>query len=214
MQTDLIETLERLNRKERFFLVGEALGNHKFEMSGYFRGRLANEIGVDIPDNALTAMDYHIDWIAAAVTLYASPDSGDVFENSREVTGTQEDVDFLVAFKDEEGVYRLIFLEAKGYTSWSNNQMLSKAKRMKLIFGKGGDKYEEVRPYFCLVSPKHSENLKYAKWPKWWLKSDGSPYWLDLKLPDNRLRVTRWDSALDKSSKDGKHFRIIDAKKR
>ena len=211
MQTDLIEILERFNRKERFFLVGEALGNCKFKMSDHFRRHLSNEIGVDIPDNALTAMDYHIDWIAAAVMQYASPDSGDVFENSGEVTGNQGDVDFLVAFKDAEGVYRLIFLEAKAYGSWNNKQMGSKAKRMKLIFGKDGDKYEGVKPYFCLISRRQPKMLNHAKWPKWWLKPDGSPYWLNLKLPDNRLRVTRWDAEVGGSSQGGKHFRIIKA---
>ena len=211
MQTDLIETLERLNRKERFFLVGEVLVNHKFEMSGYFRGRLANEIGVDIPNNALTAMDYHIDWIAAAVMQYASPEGGNVFENSGEIKGNQEDVDFLIAFKDAEGVYRLIFLEAKGYTHWGNAQMHSKAERMKFIFGENGDKYEGVMPYFCLVSSGQPERLDYANWPEWWLKSDGSPYWLNLKLPDNRLMVTRWDAEVCESSQGGKHFSIVKA---
>ena len=156
-------------------------------------------------------MDYHIDWIAAAVTLYASPESGDVFENSGEVTGNQEDVDFLVAFKEAEGVYRLIFLEAKGYTPWGNAQMRSKAERMKFILGENGDKYEGVMPYFCLVSSGQPKRLDYANWPEWWLKSDGAPYWLHLKLPDNRLMVTRWDAEVGVSSQGGKHFRIVDA---
>ena len=44
MPHDLVKLLERFNRKERFFLVGDALGNHDFCLSDDFRRRLKDAI--------------------------------------------------------------------------------------------------------------------------------------------------------------------------
>ena len=71
---DLIGVLESFNRKERFFLVGQALGNPRFKLSRDFRTRLGKAVGLEengikIPANAFAAMDYHLDWVAASLFL-------------------------------------------------------------------------------------------------------------------------------------------------
>ena len=212
MNRDLIELLKLFNRKERFFLVGQALGNRDFQLSKEFRESLRNSVDLseEIPSDAFAAMDYHLDWVAAALARHAK-DGGDcIFENTecgskKLVMGNQEDVDLLVAFRAKDETYRLIFVEAKGYTSWNSDQLKSKDKRLTLLFGHDGNRIKGVKPYFCLMSPNEPVNLDLPKLSR---KPDDSPYWLRMKLPPCRLGVTRWDSSKAGPSRDGKHFRI------
>ena len=221
MQQDLIKLLERFNRKERFYLVRDAIGKSEFRLSDDFRGRLQNSIGLNeqIPASAFIAMDYHLDWLAACLAKFASDGETKDYLNeekgdTRLVEGNQEDVDFLVAFKGEGEIYYLIFLEAKAYSGWSSKQMRSKAERMKLIFEDDGKKYKGVKPYFCLVSPGYPAKLDRDCWPKWWKKPGYEELnCLKLGLPTDRLKVTRWDACHlpFKASRHGKHFRIVHA---
>ena len=43
--TGLLELLESFNRKERFFLIGDALGNRTFQLSNDFRARIWPSLG-------------------------------------------------------------------------------------------------------------------------------------------------------------------------
>ena len=89
--SNLIELLERFNRKERYFLIGQALGNAGFCLSEEFRCRIGGRIGVSVPPNAFTAMDYHLDWIAASLSCHMKgddPDDYPIFPNKdRRVVG-------------------------------------------------------------------------------------------------------------------------------
>lgn len=209
--SNLVKLLSQFNRKERYFLIDQALGSEGFSLSKCFRKALGTEIGIEIPSCTFAAMDYHLDWIAASLRAYGKPEFvGRPFGNSDQVVqGTQQDIDFLIAFKSEER-YHLIFLEAKGYDSWSNEQMRKKAQRLKEIFGQDGRKYHpEVKPYFCLMSPRKPQNLMTDSWPDWMMRKDGDDryYWLKLNLKYPRLKVTRCDSN-GKPSKAGSHFCI------
>lgn len=133
---NLIEYLESFNRKERFFLIGEALGNPDFRLSNDFRTRLSAAFGVPVPANALVAMDYHLDWIHASLFL-ASPgvDERAVHPNTDAIaTGNIEDTDLLVAFEEGQ-ITHLMLIEAKAETGWTNRQMDSKAGRLKKSLG-------------------------------------------------------------------------------
>ena len=70
-------------------------------------------------------MDYHLDWIHASLFLtLPGNDSQAVHPNSgRVATGTQEDVDLLVAF-EEGDITHLLLIEAKAETGWTNKQTL------------------------------------------------------------------------------------------
>ena len=204
----LMEQLESFNRKERFFLIGEALGNRAFELSADFRARLREVFAIEPPSSAFAAMDYHLDWIHASLFLTLPENDEDATHPNTETvaTGNQEDVDLLVAF-EEGDITHLLLVEAKAATGWTNKQLLSKAKRLEHIFGTDGAKYPQVKPHFGLMSPLRPKGLKPQPWPVW-LTKDGEEIWFELKMPPGRRRVTRCDSE-GKPSADGTHFRAL-----
>ena len=185
---DLIEILESFNRKERFFLVAQALGKPKFTLSREFRLELGEKVGltaqgIEIPANAFAAMDYHLNWVHASLVLARYTNTEDRVDglNTEAVEQNQEDVDLLVAFKDASGDYHLIFIEAKGYNTdgmsdglevIDNGQLKSKADRLDLIL----KPYPAVKHHFCLMSGKKPANFP----PKW-------ENWFELSLPPERL---------------------------
>ena len=202
--SDLVELLSQFNRKERFFLVGQALGNKGFSLAEDFRKKLGDEIKSEIPADAFVGMDYHLDWIAASLWAYRNPELVDKpFANSDQVaTGTQQDIDLLIAF-EAEGHYYLVLLEAKGYSPWDNKQMREKAQRLKKLFGQDGRKHQpEVKPHFYLMSSRTSERLESDSWPAWM-----KDHWLTLNLDYPRLEVTLCDFK-GKSLAKGDHFCI------
>lgn len=221
----LIELLERFNRKERFFLIGQALGNEDFRLSEDFRRKLGCEIGVEIPCDAFAAMDYHLDAVAGSLWKYRNPEhqmTKDFPKRDRMVTGTQQDIDLLIAFKEKDSdVRHLVFLEAKGYesnnsdgyTRWDTkdiyDQMQKKASQLGSIFGPDKRNSPKVIPHFCLMSHSPSENLATDNWPEWMRKEESAqPHWIELCLPSDRLLVTRCHPS-GESSMEGERFRIV-----
>ena len=212
----LIDILESFNRKERYFLLTRTLDMHaegntgEFQLNEKFRKELLEEIGQEQLDirKSYVAMDYHLDWIHGSLTL-AYPDRvksklgkrSEVFSyECNEITGTQEDIDLLVAF-EVENKYHLVFIEAKGYSSWDTEQLYRKVKRLGKIFGENRERYcDDVKPYFVLMSekPPNTENWSSdrqpAYWPKWMRCGENKiRYHLPMCLPDrrNRRRVER-----------------------
>lgn len=204
---DLLELLESFNRKERFFLIRQALGN--FQLSSEFRRELGDAIGLAIPRGAFAAMDYHLEWLTAALYAQECCDLEGIFDNPQQqiVKGNQQDIDLLVAFRKNEH-YHLVLVEAKGATGWTNKQMHSKADRLTQIFGPDGNRYSGVMPHICLASPRAPKKLRASEWPRWMSKDDGSYYWLKLGFPEDRIRVTRCDERRNQSAK-GDYFKII-----
>ena len=203
----LIELLESFNRKERFFLISQAVG--EFQLSHDFGRELAKAIKVDVPHGAFTAMDYHLEWLTAALHAYECGDVDKIFDNPLQqvIKGNQEDADLLVAFEGS-GDWHIVLIEAKGATGWTNAQMQSKASRLGQIFGFEGDRYPGVVPHFCLVSPRPPQQLKASAWPRWMSNDDGSYIWFPLKFPGRRRMVTRCTVDGERSA-DGSHFRIV-----
>ena len=205
---DLIELLRRFNRKERYFLVKQSLGN--FTLGYSFRKILGREIDLEIPSDAFVAMDYHLDWLAAALRKWKCGNNNTVFGNPAQsvVTGTQQDIDLLIAFKNDAHYY-VVLVEAKGVSGWNNAQMLSKANRLKQIFGFDGDCFEKVTPHFCLISPRRPQNLKTREWPKWMKRNeDKKPCnWLELDFPCKRIMPVRCNKG-GTNSAEGEYFKV------
>ena len=67
MLNSLEQRLASFNRKERFLLVGQALGNSAFTLGDTFRQQLAQVLQREVPEDAYCAMDYHLDWLFAAL---------------------------------------------------------------------------------------------------------------------------------------------------
>ena len=208
--TDLLKILESFNRKERFFLIAQALGcsnsgEPAFSLSDSFRKQLnkifkLTNIDVAIPEEpamVFVAMDYHLDWLQAALTLADNQDGESKFSNKGEkgpvIEGTQKDVDLLVAFKAGE-TFHLILVEAKAYSVWTNDQLSSKAARLRTIFGEDGKKWSDVQPYFWTMAPRDpnkSKRLRRECLPKWMLNNDRELQWLRLQLPKSKRRMVR-----------------------
>ena len=207
---DLIEILESFNRKERFFLVAQALGNPKFELSTVFREKFAKAVdleqGIEIPANAFAAMDYHLNWVHASLVLsHYSEESDRVSLLNLEGTteDNQQDIDLLVAFKDESSRCHLIFVEAKGYDAkgfagFGKGELVKKVKRLEKIINLDKESgHQGVETYFCLMSGYKPQNLT-KNWPEW----NGKPLlWMPLSLPDARRVVNYSDFSIVELSK-------------
>lgn len=217
---DTIEYLRLLNRKERFHLLREALGETTFRLSECFRTRLQSCLndsprgGVSIPPDAFVAMDYHLDWIVMALRLAADgteqsrrdrfPLEGIV--NGGMVSGTQQDVDLLVAFPDGATTH-LVMTEAKGDTGWRNDQLDKKAERLKWIFSGDRPWSDSIAPHFLLMSQTRPTSLTKKGWPLW-MKPNGEPLWLPLPLPEDLVRVTRCDPDRDRKPESYRYLSV------
>lgn len=201
----LLENLNRFNSKERFFLVGQLLGNRNFVPSPSYLAQLSKLLNLKISSVKFSAMDFHLDWLYACLAHTDKPEKV-VFDNSDEIVrGQQEDVDFVLGY-EEGDVTHLILIEAKATTGWTNEQLLSKANRLAKIFGENGDKWDKVVPHFVITSPKQPSKIHCDKWPMW-MKVSNEIAWIKLEVPANLQSVTRCDSEGNISS-DGKYWKI------
>jgi len=197
----LLDLLEAFNRKERFFLFTQATDNPGFILGNQFRKELSKATDTDTPADAKAYIDYHLDWLHAAVILSQQTPSGDRWPNKTPddqflvSTGNQEDVDLLIAF-DRGVTTSLIFVEAKTESGWTNSQLISKANRLKKI--PGSDDFmpdAPIRPVFCLASPRRPVGLLTTEWPTWMLRPSAPPdfRWLQLHVPAGRKKVEGCD---------------------
>ena len=204
----LIERLASFNRKERFYLIGWALGNQQFTLSSSFRQELGEVLGLSIPVDAYAAMDYHLDWIYASLFLSAESARSGPYENQGQIGATQEDVDLLVAFELADQTH-LVMLEAKGATGWTNAQLAHKAGRLRAIFAEDGRTWELVTRHFIIASPAPSAKLVCDTWPAWMTpKPQGKPLWLQMPMPATLQRVTRCDPT-GCASVSGKYWTVV-----
>jgi hypothetical protein len=202
----LINFLERLNRKERYFVMAHATGVRDLSIGDEFRRQLSAAIGVEVPASARLFMDYHLDWLVASLHLAFDQPARLFFKNAgQEVKGNQEDLDLLVAFEDR-AVTRLVMVEAKAATAWSSAQLRSKVDRLKKIFPSEQVWSPHVTPHFLLLSPAHpsQEILKLARSLE--MPTEGDP-WVQLKFPAERLVVER-TMADGRPSKTGRHYLV------
>jgi hypothetical protein len=163
----LIDRLKCFNAKERYWVVHAALGH--FKPSREFLEGAAKAAGVAPPakhcpdESIFLAMDYHLNWLCAAlwVALTPSEKAGTAISNKRTPTETmtpdhstsgplgkdralmensQEDVDLLLAYPRPDGVTQVILIEAKCTGSFTKNQLGSKFSRLEGILGSIGKK--------------------------------------------------------------------------
>jgi hypothetical protein len=181
------------------------------QLAPSFRTKLGNELGLPVPGSAFVAMDYPLDWVFAALSitadteasLWPNPTSDDMAPSIR---GNSEDVDLLVAFTAGKETH-LIFVEAKGDTSWSTKQWLSKVGRLDAIFP-AVERWERVRPHVVLCSPRPPGKLDISKRPKFVEWSGAKVHTLPLDMGSIPFgRVERCD-ADGKTSATGHWFQI------
>jgi hypothetical protein len=115
----LIEALARFDRKERNWLVRDALGDGARTLGRDFRDRIETQVkkrdrGFTLGADAWWAIDYHTDRIVAALhtVQHGVPDQP-LSNEPRVIEGHQQDIDLVVA-SDRT----LILVESKGVGSW------------------------------------------------------------------------------------------------
>ncbi|WP_421189019.1 hypothetical protein [Aeromonas enteropelogenes] len=214
MSNELIKNLKSFNRKERFYLVGQMLGNPEFRMDDKQLDEISALIGIKIPTEYFAAMDYHLDWIYASLFLTKN-DAGKAFKRNRienngikidyQISGTQEDVDFLLAFVDHENTTHIVMIEAKGDSYFSNAQLNSKNKRFKAIFG-NEDTWPNVRPHFLLCSPKEPQKINIEE-PAYFIFKNSKLPWLELDMGNGKNKITRCNEN-KKPSNNGEHWKV------
>lgn len=215
MSNNLIDNLKSFNRKERFYLIGQMLGNPEFSMDGKQLDKISKLIEVKIPREYFAAMDYHLDWIYASLYLTKNNTASCVernfidkngIETDYQISGTQEDVDFLIAFVDHENTTHIVMIEAKGDSYFTNAQLNSKNKRFKAIFG-NEDTWPNVKPHFLICSPIKPKKISVEE-PAYFIFNKKSEFtWFPLEMGDGKSKVTRCNE-YDKACSDGKHWKV------
>ena len=205
--SSLVNHLRSFNRKERFILLTETLGERTFSLDAGFRRRLSTVLGTDVPSNAFVAMDYHLDWLQMALFLARTPNAsrlirkGDVLsEGQEDFNANQMDIDLLVAF-DQDATTHLVLLEAKMETGWTNQQMRKRARRLHQIFRDESGSIP-AQPHLVLLSPRPPRRLDTATWCDW-MKRNGKPVWMELPRPVGLRKVSRCDESGHASEEGG-----------
>ncbi|KXU81343.1 hypothetical protein [Aeromonas enteropelogenes] len=218
MSNELIKNLKSFNRKERFYLIGQMLGNPEFRMDDNQLDKISKLIGLTIPRKYFAAIDYHLDWIYASLYLTKNNSKSCVERNFIEengiaidyqISGTQEDVDFLLAFVDHENTTHIVMIEAKGDSYFSNGQLDSKNKRFKAIFG-NENTWPNVKPHFLICSPKKPQNVRIEDPAYFMLNQESKLTWFPLVMDTGKNKVTRCieDMGNNKPCSEGDHWKV------
>jgi hypothetical protein len=131
--------LARFDRKERGWVVRKALGAKAEYLDEGFLKQVCGALGLETaaPQEYRWFTDYHLDWLVAALQIYAYGEKrclahDSIFPNSAApnplIMGNQEDVDLLLVTGTD-----LILIEAKWFGLWNNTQRESKLGRLKMI---------------------------------------------------------------------------------
>ncbi len=166
--SELIDSLDRFNRKERNLLIRDALGHSPsktLSLNDNFRQRIGTALnGLEIPKDAWWATDYHLNWIAGALALWRNGEQAigttqinDLAEDGmrRLVEPSQEDADLLIAFDTT-----LILVEVKAFGYFTNKQIDSKIHRWRLLTRQAQVPGSNVTFRFMLMSRTRPTGLR------------------------------------------------------
>jgi hypothetical protein len=196
--------LSRFNAKERFALIQRVLGTPFAPHPDFVEEVLTKCDIATKPQSIFCAMDYHLDW------LYAALMSEDLAENEPgllvagadnhfPVTGKQQDADFVMCFTEAGGnsappITHLLLIEAKGVGSWDRRQMASKFNQyraMRPAFARNPN----VKPRLVLMSQRNPQMNKTRQNSDFLAELDGfrdfgAPVWVGLSMEET-LSVVR-----------------------
>ncbi len=130
----LARTLERFNRKERHWLIRDALGPAAAKLDEPFLRRVEQAVRVrdpafNVDHNSWWAIDYHLDWLIAALHILEHGEASARQPRSNEaglVKGNQQDIDLVIASGTT-----LVLVEAKGVGSWPGGGLEEKVDRLR-----------------------------------------------------------------------------------
>lgn len=212
---NISDILQSFNKKERYWLVRNCLGSAPLNES--FLKRLNCELSsrdVQLKSStALWAVDYHLNWVVAAIRWHVSAPNWQVQGNDKNlIQGNQEDIDLIIANGKD-----LILVEAK-FGGWNKDdceQLNSKLGRLRGLCDDTTGKVlgTSLRMHFVLMSQKEPDSgrLKNVKWPPWAIH-DETPYWVKLEVePIPHLACFRCDNE-KRQDKDGGHWTVRDSR--
>lgn len=117
------------------------------------------------PACVFAAMDYHLDWLHAALVLTCHgpeleveqrrlcTDSSWTWPTLQPVIGIQEDLDLLVVFADQQDTV-VFCIEAKGVSSFNKKQLARKLIRLdRILLASDAYAHSEIEFKFVLVAP-------------------------------------------------------------
>lgn len=208
------ETLRLFDRKERHLVVQNCLGTGAGTMCQDFCARLTQTLGrrlqAPVATSAWWAADYHLEWLIGALFWHSEVDPIDLerprLNEPELIRGNQEDIDLIVAQGND-----VILVEAKGHTSWDNEQLTRKVERLRSICDDEGvvrqcDPAHPIRLHLILMSINKPSKVNHGDWPAWTLSED-KPYWMELKATGERIRVGRCDYQGNRDANGG-HWRV------
>lgn len=210
----MVDALKRFNRKERYWLIQNVLGEKAQTLGPDFREKLGKLIGKNIPEDAWWGTDYHLDWLVGALHLFyvGSKDTGVQVNEPKIIKGTQEDIDLIIAYETT-----LILVEAKAATGWKRDQLESKIARLDAILKCYEKHSDKLSVFFVMISPNcPSKNIKKQNWPEWMSitvsEDEKKPYWIPLEMKsftdDGFSVVTRCEKEDGTIGKAGTHWKI------
>ena len=207
--------LSEFNAKERFALIQRVIGVSVAPHPGFLAETL-RRCGIEArADRVFCAMDYHLDWLYAALMkdcMDSEPMPLVADEHGNfPVTGSQQDADFVMCFTsngaDGKPVTHLLLIEAKGVGAWNSRQMARKLRQyraMRPAFARN----PQIRPRLVLMSsedPFGKESRQSAEFRS--LLSDfkdfGEVAWVELRMSETHM-VTR---LRDEGRDDGPYTR-------
>ena len=192
-----VRNLKLFNAKERDHLMRFAyLG----ETCDYTEGATflskafddALRAAAKVPESAkcvFAGMDYHLDWVFAALWLASHrpgwPDENgervsepmgkhealenikDLYTDFRPLTGSQEDIDLLVVYS-HEGKWFVLFIEAKGSASFDNVQLARKVIRLNRILDESGlgPEATQVLEFRLILTAPAQKKIEDTSWSK------------------------------------------------
>jgi len=207
--------LTHFDRKERHALLEKVFGDNIRHIPNAFIAEIQKELPIVIPNNHTWFLDYHIDWIEAAIFFYLEdtdlndeccfPRCGGEGYPKFTLDFTQRDIDFLIYFKENDSD-NLIMIEAKYDTRWGNKQVNIKLDRLEAIYknytqlNKTKNKQVNINFYYILMSPVKPQKLSTTtKWS-----------WIKLNKSDKLHTVSRCDKNKRKT-KDGDYWSFFKA---
>jgi len=204
--SDFLHHLREFNTKERYHLLRFAIGGEDWPLSPGFKDALKEGLGLTVPPCAYWAIDYHLDWLYAALVISAGGDPACPSPNdARIIEANQRDIDLVVAWPQGDWTH-LLLAEAKFVSSFDNKQMASKAERLQQIFEPGLVDRARVKPHFCLVAPKQTKYLKTEGWLDW-MKRGGDAVMINMPKDKSLKKVTQCDKSGNKKSR-GSHWKV------
>ena len=178
-------------------------------LSEKFRGRLNSALGLQeqINPTAWWSIDYHIDWLFAALRCHELGDRWSDTEqtwiepNLGHYTYRIEDIDLVLCDGN-----RVVLIEAKAYGAWGAEQIRRKASRLSRLAEIGAK--QGIEFFFVLMSPRPPQKLSYDGWHASWLKN-GKPVWIELEAPTKRGLLINQSDQEGNPDGDGCFARIM-----